>query len=181
MQASASQDKTRRKPGHNEGTHHPDYENITLAFRNKEELKLKQSAPKKQAQVKPSPDTPQIPPWLHRTIMILYVFLALIFSFCIILSALVLVKNSEMSRELWSLRVELLNVSSLVQQCQDQQDNHWKAVQTGIREAKSNIATVSSKVQSGNDKLKTVPEDITDIKKTLQALEKKALAPPTSK
>lgn len=91
-----------------------------------------------------------------------------------------------MSRELWSLRVELLNgewevqrrptvvlvgqergghliisnavplVSSLVQQCQDQQDNHWKAVQTGIREAKSNIATVSSKVQSGNDKLKTV-------------------------
>lgn len=95
-----------------------------------------------------------------------------------------------MSRELWSLRVELLNgewevqrrptvvlvgqergghlnisnavplVSSLVQQCQDQQDNHWKAVQTGIREAKSNIATVSSKVQSGNDKLKTVPEGI---------------------
>ena len=95
-----------------------------------------------------------------------------------------------MSRELWSLRVELLNgewevqrrptvvlvgqergghlnisnavslVSSLVQQCQDQQDNHWKAVQTGIREAKSNIATVSSKVQSGNDNLKTVPAGI---------------------
>ncbi|XP_075823783.1 mast cell-expressed membrane protein 1 [Microtus pennsylvanicus] len=107
--------------------------------------------------------------------MILYVLLALIFSFCIILSALVLVKNSEMSRELWSLRVELLNVSSLVQQCQDQQDNHWKAVQTGIREAKSNIATVSSKVQSGNDKLKTVLADITDIKKTLQELEKKVL------
>lgn len=45
------------------------------------------------AQVKPSPDTPHIPPWLHRTIMILYVLLALIFSFCIILSALVLVKS----------------------------------------------------------------------------------------
>lgn len=45
------------------------------------------------AQVKPSPDTPQIPPWLHRTIMILYVLLAFIFSFCIILSALVLVKS----------------------------------------------------------------------------------------
>lgn len=45
------------------------------------------------AQVKPSPDTPQIPPWLHRTIMILYVLLALIFSFCIILSTLVLVKS----------------------------------------------------------------------------------------
>ncbi|XP_038202732.1 mast cell-expressed membrane protein 1 [Arvicola amphibius] len=176
MQASASQDKNRRKPGHNEGTHHPDYENITLAFRNKEELKLHQSAPKKQAQVRPLSDTPQIPPWLHRTIMILYILLALIFSFCIILSTLVLVKNSEMSRELWSLRAELLNVSSLVLQCQDQQNNHWKAVQTGIQEAKSNIATVSSKVQSGNDKLKTVSADITDIKKTLQELEKKALA-----
>ncbi|CAO2630895.1 Mast cell-expressed membrane protein 1 [Lemmus lemmus] len=186
MQASAFQDKNRRKPGHNEGTHHPDYENITLAFRNKEELKLSKSAPKKQAQLKPPLDTPQIPPWLHRTIMILYVLLAFIFSFCIILSALVLVKNSEMSRELWSLREELLNgerevqrrptvmlvgqksgghlnisnsvplVSSLVLKCQDQQNNHWKAVQTDIREAKSNIATVSSKVQSGNDKMKTV-------------------------
>lgn len=181
MQASVSQDKNRRKPGHNEGTHHPDYENITLAFRNKEELKLNQSAPKKQAQVKPSPHTPQVPPWLHRTIMILYVFLGLIFSFCIILSTLVLVKNSEMSRELWSLRAELLNVSSLVLKCQDQQNNQWKAVQMDIREVRSNIATVSSKVQSGNDKLKTVPADITDIKKTLQALEKKALAPSTSK
>lgn len=163
------------------GTHHPDYENITLAFRNKEELKLNQSAPKKQAQVKSSLDTPQTPPWLHRTIMVFYVLLALIFLFCIILSALVLVKNSEMTRELWSLRAELLNVSSLVLKCQDQQNNHWKAVQTDIREAKSNIATVSSKVQSGNDRLKTVPADITDIKKTLQALENKVLASPTSK
>lgn len=95
-----------------------------------------------------------------------------------------------MSRELRSLREELLNgewevqrrptgvlvgqergghlnisnsvplVSSLVLKCQDQQNNLWKAVQTDIREAKSNIATVSSKVQSGNDRLKTVPAGI---------------------
>lgn len=51
-------------------------------------------------------------------------------------------------------------VSSLVLKCQDQQNNLWKAVQTDIREAKSNIATVSSKVQSGNDRLKTVPAGI---------------------
>lgn len=95
-----------------------------------------------------------------------------------------------MSRELWSLKTELLNgewevqrrptgvlvgqergghlnisnsvplVSSLVLKCQDQQNNHWQAVQRDIREAKSNIATVSSKVQSGNDRLKTVPAGI---------------------
>ncbi|ERE75493.1 putative mast cell-expressed membrane protein 1 like protein [Cricetulus griseus] len=176
MQASASQDKNRRKPGHNEGAHNPDYENITLTYRNKDQLKLNQSAPTKQAQLKPSLATTQIPPWLHRTIMILYVLLALIFLSCIILSALVLVKNSEMSRELWSLRGELSNVSSIVLSCQNQQSDHWKAVQKDIQEAKNNIVMVLSQVRSGNDKLKTVPSDITGIKKALEALEKKALA-----
>ncbi|XP_051061318.1 mast cell-expressed membrane protein 1 isoform X1 [Phodopus roborovskii] len=181
MQASASQDKNRRKPGHNEGqdtrgAHNPDYENITLAFRNKDQLKFNQSAPTRQAQFKTSLATSQIPPWLHRTIMILYVLLALIFLSCIILSALVLVKNSEMSRELWSLRGGLSNVSSMVLNCQNQERDYWKAVQRVIQEAKNNIAMVLSQVQSGNDKLKTVPSDITGIKKSLEALEKKALA-----
>ncbi|XP_052610788.1 mast cell-expressed membrane protein 1 [Peromyscus californicus insignis] len=176
MQASAFQDKNRRKPDHSEGTHDPNYENITLPFRNKDQLKLSESAPRKQAQPKPSLDTPQVPPWLHRTIMILYVLLALIFLSCIILSALVLVKNSEMSRELWSLRGKLSNVSNMVLNCQDQQRNHWKAVQQGIQEAKNNIGVVLSKVQSGNDKLRTVPADITEIKKTLERLEKKTPA-----
>lgn len=161
------------------GAHNPDYENITLPFRNKDQLKLNQSAPTKQAQSKPSPVTTQIPPWLHRTIMILYVLLTFIFLSCIILSALVLVKNSEMSRELWSLRGELSNVSSIVLNCQNQQTDHWKAVQRGIQEVKNIIGMILSQVQSGNDKLKTVPSDITGIKKALEELEKKALAQPS--
>ncbi|KAL6034260.1 hypothetical protein STEG23_009329 [Scotinomys teguina] len=139
------------------GAHDPNYENITLAFRNKDQLKPSQPAPRKQAQFKSSLDKPQVPPWLHRTIMILYVLLALIFASCIILSALILVKNSEMSRELWSLRGELSNVSNIVLNCQDQQRDHWKSVQNGILEAKNNINQVLSKVHSGNEKLKTVP------------------------
>ncbi|XP_036065106.1 mast cell-expressed membrane protein 1 [Onychomys torridus] len=179
MQASAFPDKNRRKPGHYEGAQDPNYENITLPFRNKDQLRLSQPAPSKQAQPKPSLDTLQVPPWLHRAITILYVLLGLIFLACIILSALVLVRNSEMSRELWSLRGELSNVSNTVLSCQDQQRNHWKAVQQGIQQAKNNIGEVLSKVQSGNDKLKTVPADITEIKKTLERLEKKASDQPS--
>ncbi|KAL1773051.1 mast cell-expressed membrane protein 1 [Sigmodon hispidus] len=174
MQASASQDKNRRKPGHNEGAHDPDYENITLAFRNKDQPKLSQPAPTKQAQFKPPPPDTPLPLWLHRTIMMLYILLALIFLSCIVLSALVLVKNSEMSRELWSLREELSNVSNTMLNCQDQQNDHWKAVQNGIQETKTSIAMLSNKVQSGNEMLKTVPAGITEIKKILEALEKKA-------
>lgn len=142
------------------GAHNPEYENI--AFRNRDQPKPSQSTPPKQVKFKPSPDTAQVPPWLHRSIMMLYVLLALIFLFCIILSALALVKNFQMSKELWTLKEELSNVS-----------NCWEAVQRDIREAKSSLGTVKSSIQTGNDRLKTVPEDITQIKKTLEALEKK--------
>ncbi|XP_031198340.1 mast cell-expressed membrane protein 1 isoform X2 [Mastomys coucha] len=177
MHASASQDKNRRKPSHNEGAHNPDYENITLAFRNKDQLKLSQSTPTKQAKFKTSLDTAQPPPQLYRTIMMLYVLLALIFLSCIVLSALVLVKNSEMSKELWMLKENLFNDTVLnIRELQNQQNSVWEAVQRNIGEVKK---TVSS-IQSGNDKLKTVPADITQIKKTLEALEKKAQPQPST-
>lgn len=48
-------------------------------------------------------------------------------------------------------------VSNTVLNCQDQQRNHWKAAQQGIQEAKTNIGVVLSRVQTGNDRLKTVP------------------------
>ncbi|XP_076779889.1 mast cell-expressed membrane protein 1 isoform X2 [Arvicanthis niloticus] len=162
-------------PALHEGAHNPDYENITLAFRNKDQIKLSQSTPTKQAKFKPSLDTAPVPPWLHRSIMMLYVLLALIFLSCIVLSALVLVKNSQMSKELWTLKAELSNVSNAVwniQELQNSQKDIWKAVQSGINEAKNKIAMAISNIQSGNDKLKTVTADITQIKRTLETLEK---------
>ncbi|XP_017453910.1 mast cell-expressed membrane protein 1 isoform X1 [Rattus norvegicus] len=190
MQASASQEKNRRKPGHSEGApsvpapsrgaHNPEYENI--AFRNRDQPKPSQSTPPQQVKFKPSPDTAQVPPWLHRSIMMLYVLLALVFLFCIILSALALVKNFQMSKELWTLKEELSNVSNTVwniQTLQNQQKSIWEAVQRDIREAKSSLGTVKSSIQTGNDRLKTVPEDITQIKKTLEALEKKIQPKPS--
>lgn len=131
---------------------------------------------------KPSPDTAQVPPWLHRSIMMLYVLLALIFLFCIILSALALVKNFQMSKELWTLKEELSNVSNTVwdiQTLQNQQKRFRETVQKDIEEVKSNLGTVKSSIQTGNDRLKTVPEDITQIKKTLEALEKKTQPKPS--
>ncbi|EDL21944.1 mast cell-expressed membrane protein 1 [Mus musculus] len=183
MHASASQDKNRRKPGHDEGAHNPDYENITLAFRNKDQLKLSQSTPTKQAKFKTSLDPAESPPWLYRTIMMLYVLLALVFLSCIVLSALVLVKNSEMSKELWTLKAELSNVSDTVwniRELQNQQTRIWEAAQGDIKEVKKTLGTVMSSIQTGNDRLKTVPADITQIKKTLEALEKKAQPQPST-
>lgn len=114
--------------------------------------------------------------------MMLYVLLALVFLFCIILSALALVKNFQMSKELWTLKEELSNVSNTVwdiQTLQNQQKSTWETVQKDIEEVKSNLGTVKSSIQTGNDRLKTVPEDITQIKKTLEALEKKTQPKPS--
>ncbi|KAM4887123.1 mast cell-expressed membrane protein 1 [Thomomys bottae] len=92
MQTAASKDKIRRRPGQEKDADDPDYENITLA-RNREQPKGSQPAPK-QASAQPlSPgDTTQVPAWLHRAIMSLYIFLALVFLLCIMLAALILVK-----------------------------------------------------------------------------------------
>lgn len=109
----------------------------------------------------------------------LYVLLALIFLFCIILSALALVKNFQMSKELWTLKEELSNVSNTVWDIQNQQKRIWETVQKDIEEVKSNLGIVKSSIQTGNDRLKTVPEDITQIKKTLEALEKKTQPKPS--
>uniref|UniRef100_A0A8C6QHA2 Mast cell expressed membrane protein 1 n=1 Tax=Nannospalax galili TaxID=1026970 RepID=A0A8C6QHA2_NANGA len=181
MQAAAFQNKKRERPGRDEGACDPHYENIALAFRNRDQSKPSQSAPTKQAPVqhKPLLDTTQVPPWLHRAIMILFILLAFIFLSCIILSALVLVKNSEMAKELLGLKGELSNVSNMVQRCQNEQRNQWMEIQRLIQEATRDIGTVRNKVQSGDDKLKTLLTDITHIKKTLEALEKKIHTQPS--
>lgn len=77
------------------------------------------------------------------------------------------------------LKENLFNVSDTVlniRELQKQQNSVWEAVQRNIGEVKK---TVSS-IQSGNDKLKAVPADITQIKKTLEALEKKAQPQPST-
>lgn len=48
-----------------------------------------------------------------------------------------------------------------IQTLQNQQKSIWEAVQRDIREAKSSLGTVKSSIQTGNDRLKTVPEGIT--------------------
>uniref|UniRef100_A0A8C6A3Y8 Uncharacterized protein n=1 Tax=Marmota marmota marmota TaxID=9994 RepID=A0A8C6A3Y8_MARMA len=96
------------------------------------------------AQPRPSSDTAQVPAWLHRAIMSLFVLLALTFLFFITLSILMLLKNSEMSRELLSLKRELWNGESGASRGDPQ----------GC--AMKGISEIKIKVQSGNEKLKTV-------------------------
>ncbi|ELV09980.1 Trafficking protein particle complex subunit 5 [Tupaia chinensis] len=140
------------------GDNDPDYENITLAFRNRDPLKSDHS-PRSPAPAQPRPlsDSAQIPPWLHKAIMILYVLLAFTFAFCIILSVLLLVKNSEMSQELLDLRGELWNVSNSMRVCQEEQQKGWNLVWERVKEARESILQVDRKTLGEVEKLKTLP------------------------
>ncbi|XP_012900852.1 mast cell-expressed membrane protein 1 isoform X2 [Mustela putorius furo] len=125
MQAAAFKDKKQRAPADKEGADNPDYENITLTFRNQDQLKGRHSPSKDQHKQPPAnthraalggahvstlsrrpSDSAQIPHCLHRALMSLHVILILS---CVILLAVVLAKNSEMSRELLVLKRELWN------------------------------------------------------------------------
>ncbi|XP_007460806.1 PREDICTED: mast cell-expressed membrane protein 1 [Lipotes vexillifer] len=161
MQAAAFKNKKRRSPA-NEGADDPAYENIT--FKTQHQPKGGHSPPENKAQSKPASDPAQVPHWLPKAMMSLYVLLALSL-LLIILSALVLVKNSEMSQELLVLRSELHNVSLSVGECQDKERKRWNDVKQGID-------TVTSKVHEGNQKLRTLAtvSSINEIKTTLQEI-----------
>nr|XP_025841495.1 mast cell-expressed membrane protein 1 [Vulpes vulpes] len=171
MQAAAFKDKKQRVPADKEGADNPDYENITLAFRNQEQPKGSHLAPKNQIPTLsrlPS-DSGQLPRCLHRVIMSLYMLLALS---CIILLVLVLMKNLEMSQELLALKRELWNVSVSVQECQEQQNQGWSTVRQLLVEAKRDISMVGRNAQFASEKVKTLQADISHIKNKLQEISK---------
>ncbi|XP_027810656.1 mast cell-expressed membrane protein 1 [Marmota flaviventris] len=172
MQAAAFRDKKGGNTGDHKDTHDPDYENITLTFRNRDQPRGSHLAPVNQvsAQPRPSSDTAQVPAWLHRAIMSLFVLLALTFLFFITLSILMLLKNSEMSRELLSLKRELWNATNAAQEGQEEQRTHWRAILQNSGEAMKGISEIKIKVQSGNEKLKTVAAEITQINKNTQKI-----------
>ncbi|XP_045403452.1 mast cell-expressed membrane protein 1 isoform X5 [Lemur catta] len=130
MQAAAFKDKKRGSPAHREGAKDPDYENITLAFRN-------QNQPKGGH-----------PP----------------------LTSQVLVKNSEMSKEVRNLKTEIWNVTNLMQECEKRQEKGFHPVQQSIGEVRrkvENLATQLAEINKIN----------TNIEKTLQDLKKTSTSP----
>ncbi|XP_034854121.1 mast cell-expressed membrane protein 1 isoform X2 [Mirounga leonina] len=152
MQAAAAfKDKKERAPANKEGADNPDYENITLTFKNQDKLKGSRSPLKNQGKQpsasahctalggahaptlsRPPSESAQVPRSLHRALMILYILLALS---CIILMALVLVKISESVRE-----------------CQNKNQG-WSSVWQLIME---DINVVKRDVQSESEKMKTL-------------------------
>ncbi|XP_042549643.1 mast cell-expressed membrane protein 1 [Dipodomys spectabilis] len=170
MQTAASKDRMRKRPGHEQGAVDPDYENITLT-RSWDPPKGAQPAPKQvPAQPMSSGDRAQVPAWLHRAIMSLYIFLALLFLLCIVLSALVLVKNSKMSTELVGLKMELWNVSDSLRNFQDEERRTWTTIQQSINIAKSTIISKEDRVYAEVQKLRMMPTDITKIKEQVQKI-----------
>ncbi|XP_035921874.2 mast cell-expressed membrane protein 1 isoform X1 [Halichoerus grypus] len=196
MQTAAFKDKKQRAPADKEGADNPDYENITLTFRNQDKLKGSHSPLKNQGKQpsasahctalggahvptlsRPPSESAQVPRCLHRALMILYILLALS---CIILLALVLAKNSEMSQELLVLKRELWNVSESVRECQEEQNQGWSSVRRLIMEAKQGINVVKRDVQSESDKMTTLLRDMNQVKNKLQEISKALETKPSS-
>ncbi|KAF3829495.1 hypothetical protein GH733_003759 [Mirounga leonina] len=193
MQAAAAfKDKKERAPANKEGADNPDYENITLTFKNQDKLKGSRSPLKNQGKQpsasahctalggahaptlsRPPSESAQVPRSLHRALMILYILLALS---CIILMALVLVKNSEMSQELLVLKRELWNISESVRECQNKNQG-WSSVWQLIME---DINVVKRDVQSESEKMKTLLTDMNQIKNKLQEISKALETKPSS-
>ncbi|XP_012921293.1 mast cell-expressed membrane protein 1 isoform X2 [Heterocephalus glaber] len=185
--AAAFKEKRQGNTGDSRGACDPDYENISLTFRERAQPKGGHPGPLTPAPAQPRPPlySAQVPTWLQRSIMSLFVLLGLMFLFCIILSALVLVKNFEMSREMQGLKRELSNISSSVLECQEEQRKGWSKVWEDIEEVTKHIGKVRNQVEAGNQNLKTVPAEVTQIRtniqKILEALERKTNIPPPSK
>ncbi|XP_042105943.1 mast cell-expressed membrane protein 1 isoform X2 [Ovis aries] len=150
MQAVAFKDKRRGSAG-NKAADDPNYENITFTFKNQNQPKGSHSPPKNKvpAESRPPSDTAQGHHWLPKAMMSLNTFLTLS---CMVLLAVVLVKNSEMSRELVVLKEELWNVSTSVQEYQEEQKTQWGNVEQRVTAAKQSIDTVMRNVQEGNPK-----------------------------
>nr|XP_014717474.2 mast cell-expressed membrane protein 1 isoform X1 [Equus asinus] len=178
MQAAAFKEK-RGAPA-NKGAGDPNYENIVLNFRNRDQPKSAHSSPKNQvpSRSRPLSKSSQVPHWLHTALLSLYILLTLV---CIILLALILVKNLETSQELLHLKRELSNVSLLVQQCQEEQKLSREDILKNIIAVKKNISMVQDKVQHMNDNLKDLSKAVsnitTNVKKIFGELEKQANKP----
>ncbi|XP_036902810.1 mast cell-expressed membrane protein 1 isoform X1 [Sturnira hondurensis] len=153
-QAAASKDKPGEASANRKGVDDPDYENITLTFRNQDQAKGSYSPPKSKAWARPSSDSAQPSRWLHTAFMSLYVLLALL---SIILLSWVLVNNSKMSQELLALKGELWNN---VRECQEKQKQGWSRIYQRVFERLGLI-------KNGTEKLKMLPTDVTQIRNQL--------------
>ncbi|EPY86310.1 mast cell-expressed membrane protein 1-like protein [Camelus ferus] len=152
MQAAAFKDKKRRSPDNKEGADDPAYENFTLTFRNRDQPKGSHSPAKNKvpSQSRPPLDSAQGLYLLHRAMVSLSLLLALS---CVVLLALVLMKNSEMSQELLNLKGELQNVSLSAQGCLELQKEAWSTLNQSTRMAVQGINTLKNKVQEQSQKL----------------------------
>ncbi|XP_047388374.1 mast cell-expressed membrane protein 1 isoform X2 [Sciurus carolinensis] len=126
MQTAAFQGKKGGNADSDKDAQDPDYENITLTFRNRDQPRGSHPAPVNQ--------------------------------------------DSEMSKELLSLKRELWNASNAAQECQEEQKKGWRVILQNFGEAMKAIREINTKVQGGNEKLKTVPAEVNQINKNTQKI-----------
>lgn len=166
------------------GACEPEYQNIALPLRDRDQPKRGHPGPAKRALAQPrsAPDSAQVPAWLPRSLLSLCVLLTLSFLLCIALSALVLVKSAEMSRDIAGLKREFSNFSDSAFECREEQRKGGAILRRDIGEVVKSIATVRGLIEAMKHNLKSAPAEITQISKNtqkiLEALEKTNTKPP---
>ncbi|XP_072456986.1 mast cell-expressed membrane protein 1 isoform X1 [Notamacropus eugenii] len=97
----------------------PDYENISVIARKQNGSVEQQSMSIQWAPAASAPSNSSGLSLVHKSIVCLYLLLALCFLLCIVLLSLVVVKGSDFSEKLMSMNSELWNVSGILQKEQD--------------------------------------------------------------
>ncbi|XP_045403447.1 mast cell-expressed membrane protein 1 isoform X4 [Lemur catta] len=137
MQAAAFKDKKRGSPAHREGAKDPDYENITLAFRNQNQPKGGHPPLTSQGE--------QMPTCPHPT---------------------ALGRDSEMSKEVRNLKTEIWNVTNLMQECEKRQEKGFHPVQQSIGEVRRKVENLATQLAEINKINTNIEKTLQDLKKT---------------
>ncbi|XP_053512876.1 mast cell-expressed membrane protein 1 isoform X2 [Artibeus jamaicensis] len=146
-QAAASKDKPGEASANRKGVDDPDYENITLTFRNQDQPKSSCSPPKSKAWARPSSDSAQASHWLHTAFMSLCVLLTLL---SIILLSWVLVNMHE---------------------CQEKQKQSWSRISQRIFERLGIIKNGTEKLKTLSTDVTQIHNQLSKIFQTLQKMQ----------
>ncbi|XP_036609679.1 mast cell-expressed membrane protein 1 [Trichosurus vulpecula] len=135
-----------------------DYENISVA-RNQNGALEQQSMSIQWASAASAPSNSSGLSLVHRSILCLYLLLALNFLLCIILLSLVVVKGSDFSEELMSVKSELWNVSSILQ---EEQDN--------AQQLETKISKIKAISEASDKMVKQIKNDLSSQNQILNRL-----------
>ncbi|KAM9099376.1 mast cell-expressed membrane protein 1 [Sarcophilus harrisii] len=155
----------------------PDYENISVITKNKNDPLKQQSVSIQWAPPASAPSNSSRHSSVQKSLLGIYLFLGLAFLLCIVSVSLLVVKNSEFSMHLRSMKIELWNVSSMLQKEQD----NAQQLKTQITEIKNTTKVYNKVFQQILRDLSDSSSKLNYLKNQLQKLKEAQKSGPSSK